>query len=73
MQLQDRGLDMTDEQLDRLIQRASAGDDDAQAEIDAWIEEALGPLCVTPPLDGEAQGPDADWQECCGACTAMFA
>lgn len=64
---------MTDEQLDRLIQRAGAGDDDAQAEIDAWIEEALGPLCVTPPFDGEARGPDADLQGCCDACAAMFA
>lgn len=64
---------MTDEQLDRLMQRVKAGDDDAQAEVDAWIEEALGPLCVTPPLDGAAQELDADSRECCGVCTAAFA
>ena len=34
---------MTDEQLDQLMRRVEAGDDEAQALIDEWIEQALGP------------------------------
>jgi len=64
---------VTDEHLDQLMRRANAGDDDALAEVDAWIEEALGPLCKTPPIDGDAQGPDADGAEYRGSCSAAFA
>lgn len=67
---------MTDEQLDQLMKRANAGDDDALADIDAWIEQALGPLCVTAPIDSEVPRPYAASSEesvCCGSCSAGFA
>ena len=35
---------MTDEQLDELMRRVKAGDGEAQAQIDAWIEETLGAI-----------------------------
>ncbi len=47
---------MSDEQLDQLMERVTAGDHDAQEIIDDWIAQALGALC-TPP----AAGSDASW------------
>ena len=52
---------MTDAQLNELLRRVKAGDGDAQAQIDTWIEETLGAISATPPIDCEADvvGPEA--------------
>ncbi|MFO1299892.1 MAG: hypothetical protein U1F17_05795 [Burkholderiaceae bacterium] len=42
---------MTDEQLDELMRRVETGDREAQMQIDAWIEEALGAVCATAPVE----------------------
>lgn len=41
----------TDEQLDELMRRVETGDREAQMQIDAWIEEALGAVCATAPVE----------------------
>lgn len=51
---------MTDEQLDELMRRVKAGDGEAQAQIDAWIEETLGAISATPPIDCEAEAVDLE-------------
>lgn len=43
---------MSDERLNQLMERAAAGDRDAQETIDDWIAEALQALCTTPPITG---------------------
>lgn len=45
---------MTDEQLDQLMRRVEAGDEEAQALIDDWIEQALG--TAVPALETGARG-----------------
>lgn len=45
---------MTDEQMELLFKRAAAGDYQAERQIDAWIAEALGPVCATAPLEAAA-------------------
>ena len=45
---------MTDEQLDQLMRRVEAGDEDAQALIDDWIDQALG--TAVPALETGARG-----------------
>jgi hypothetical protein len=42
---------MTDQQIDELLQRAADGEYEAQARVDAWIAEALGPVCATAPME----------------------
>lgn len=44
---------MNDDQIDELLRRAAEGDLDAQTAVDAWIAEALGPLCTTEPLSDD--------------------
>lgn len=61
---------MTDEQIEDLLQRAADGDNEAQAKVDAWIAEALGPVCATAPLEptervGEVVG-YGQLECCCG-------
>lgn len=63
---------MTDEQLDELMRRVNAGDGEAQAQVDAWIEEALSAICATGPIDRSAQGADPEalaGVTCCGTCS----
>ncbi len=50
---------MTDEQLDHLMRRVRKGDSEAQTAVDAWIQEALGNLCITGPLPEQPPGPPA--------------
>lgn len=67
---------MTDDQLDELMKRVNAGDSEAQAQIDAWIEEALGAVCVTTPVAREAEIVDPEElldSVCCGSCSGAFA
>ena len=59
---------MRDDLIDELLQCAADGDSEAQAGVDAWIAEALGPVCATAPLEptervGEVVGYDR--LECC--------
>lgn len=59
---------MIDNQIDELLQRAADGDSEAQARVDAWIAEALEPVCTTAPM--EALGHSGvvvgyDQLECC--------
>lgn len=59
---------MSGDQIDELLQRAADGDNEAQARVDAWIAEALGPVCATAPMEalgrsGEVVG--YDQIECC--------
>jgi len=51
---------MTDGQLDEIVRRAKAGDREAQARIDAWIEETLGAISATPPVDCKAELADRE-------------
>lgn len=67
---------MTDQQLDELLRRVNDGDEEAQTQIDAWIEEALGAICVTAPIDCEAEVVDPEVLSatvCCGSCSGAFA
>jgi len=68
---------MTDEQLDELMRRVETGDREAQVQIDAWIEEALGAICATAPFDRGADLVDPDSLSikavCCGSCAGAFA
>lgn len=68
---------MTDQQLDELLRRVNAGDLEAQAQIDAWIEEALGAICATAPVDYTAEIFDPEevlaTTACCGSCSGAFA
>lgn len=67
---------MTDGQLDELMRRVNEGDDEAQSQIDAWIEEALGAICATAPIGLEAEVVDPEELSdgvCCGSCSGAFA
>ena len=67
---------MTDYELEALMQRVNAGDSEAQAEIDIWIEQALGSVYVAPPLDDDERTAEIvgyDRLECCGTCSGGFA
>lgn len=67
---------MTDEHLDELMRRVNAGDREAQILIDAWIEEALGAICATAPIDHGAEVIDPEELSitvCCGSCSGAFA
>lgn len=68
---------MTDEQLETLMRRVDAGDREAQRQIDAWIEEALGAICATAPVDCAAELIDPEGLSvspiCCGSCSGAFA
>lgn len=68
---------MTDEHIEELLKRAADGDNEAQAKVDAWIAEALGPVCATAPIDCDAEIVDleelAAAADCCGTCSGAFA
>lgn len=68
---------MTDEALDELMRRVETGDREAQMQIDAWIEEALGSIRATAPIDQRAERADLDSLPvrtvCCGSCSGAFA
>ncbi len=67
---------MTNEQIEDLLERADAGDYEAQKQVDAWIAEALEPVCTTAPIDYDAHIVDAEdllLTVCCGSCSGGFA
>lgn len=67
---------MTDERIEDLLKRADAGDYEAQRQVDAWIAEALGPVCATAPFDYDAEIVDPEELAravCCGSRLSAFA
>lgn len=60
---------MTDDQIEDLLKRAADGDNEAQAKVDAWIAEALGPVCTTAPIEDTREGEIVGYDQlecCCG-------
>lgn len=45
---------MTDDEIEDLIRRRDAGDEQADEILTAWIERCLGANCATPPSGSEA-------------------
>lgn len=67
---------MTDEHIDELMRRINAGDREAQILIDAWIEEALGAVCTSAPIDLGVEVIDPEELSvtvCCGSSSGAFA
>lgn len=66
---------MSDEAIEKLLRRAAKGDAEAQAHVDAWIAEALGPTIATAPLEPPATTGvifGYDQLDCCCGGTAVI-
>ena len=48
--------EVTDEEIDELVQRRDAGDDEARDAIDAWVRACLDRTVVMPGGEGGTSG-----------------